>query len=85
VCWAGGRGRGGVGPWVQGERGGEDSKVIIIAEVPKKHQNVRKPLCEISSSTRIHNIMYRVQCQNVIEIEYIFPSITYVREEEEEE
>jgi hypothetical protein len=29
--------------------------------------------------------MYRVQCQNVIEIEYIFPSITYVREEEEEE
>ncbi len=51
---------------------GEDSKVIIIAGVPKKHQNVRKPGCEISSLTRIHNIVHRVPCLNVIEIEYIF-------------
>jgi hypothetical protein len=63
-----------------------DSKVIIIAGVPKKAPKCSKTGSEISSLARIHNTVYRVvQCHNVIEIEYIFPSITYVREEEEEE
>jgi hypothetical protein len=66
------KGGGSGGPLGQGERRGEESKVIIIAGVPKKHQNVRKPGCEISSLTRTHNKVYRVPCHNVIEIEYIF-------------
>jgi hypothetical protein len=65
------KGRGGRVDLGEEERG-EDSKVIIIAGVPKKHQNVRKPRCEVSSLTRIHNIVSRVRCHNVIEIEYIF-------------